>query len=104
MELTNGLNKRVVEIYKGGELVWEMPLVMVKVAARKGRKGITVDAYPASANVQIFLNNNLLGELSDFSVGGKTLLIQEILKEGDAVKVIATHTGWKTKEFKQYVY
>lgn len=47
MELTNGLNKRVVEIYRGGELVWEMPRCDLQdFAVHSNTSQITVSPFP----------------------------------------------------------
>lgn len=99
MELTNGLNKRVVEIYRGG-LVWEMPTVCFVVDGFvSGNRSIKINTYPENCNVSIVIGNYETNkhEEYNFNINGtvKSVLLKTKIESGDYIDATAECEGWK---------
>lgn len=109
MELTNGLNKRVVEIYRGGELVWERPTVLVAADnIITGKRTINISTYPTGCRVLIVVKNNQTNKHEERKIIGfglqQRLSLKSPLESGDYVEIKVEHDGWLGASLYQDVY
>lgn len=94
MELTNGLNKRVVEMYKGGELVWEMPATYIRVGSMiAGTYVIKGNVHPAGAKVTC--KSGIKEYAVDVNYNDFTINFDEPLTKGRMFKFTVEMPGWK---------
>lgn len=98
MNITNGLNKRVVEIYRGGELVWEMPTVFLKLDSLvSGSNMITGVVHPSDAKVTCEFNYE---EHKAVVFDGKlTITLDKPTRRGDGLVLNVERPGWKKAAF-----
>lgn len=104
MKLTNGLNKRVVEIYRGGELVWEMPRVYLVVNGfMSGNKSVRVNVYPKNCTISIIIGNYQTNKHEEYNFDlvsdSKSILLENRIEPGDYIDVTAECEGWKKSNF-----
>lgn len=96
MELTNGENKLIVEMYKGKERVWELPTVMTSMIELKpGDQSIRLTTYPSGCQVTITVND-VVYEKNSGPSGSVVFTLNEALKNEDSVDVLIEKDGWKS--------
>ncbi|WP_282925164.1 hypothetical protein [Peptoniphilus genitalis] len=91
-------NKTISQMYKGDELVWEMPEVMTSgFDLYKGTTTIEFTTYPADCKVKIEINGNTISEQMPSGFGGCSAGLESPLKNGDKVVITISKPGWKDK-------
>lgn len=109
MELTNGLNKRVVEIYRGGgELVWEMPRVHLTISSlMSGQTRIQGKTYPLDSNINIFITNRSTNKKEEYKLKNNgiewSIRVEELMFD-DEVAITASADGWQEAGYDNSVH
>lgn len=96
MDLANADNKRVIEMYKGGVKVWELPTIMTNnFDVKTGSQTIRLTTYPPNCQITITVNDAVYKkETGPF--GSIAVVLNEALKSGDSVDILIEKDGWKS--------
>lgn len=98
-------NETINQIYKGEELVWELPMVMMsRIDLMAGFDTIKFTTYPARCNVVVTINNKEVANSRSTSSGLFTCSVNPPLKSGDFVTIEITKSGWADFENFYSVY
>lgn len=107
MKLTNGLNKRVVEIYRG-ELVWNLPKAGLQVdTLGLGFKAIGGITYPLQSDIKIIVKNSTTNKHEEYNFKNDNLSWEQSIKsleEDDEVTITVSADGWIGTSFDDTVY
>lgn len=88
-------NKTISQMYKGDELVWEMPEVMMgDVNLNPGFTSIVFNTYPSRCNVVVTVNKKEVANRQSSPTGLFSCLVDPPLKKGDHVVIEITKSGW----------
>lgn len=108
MELTNGLNKRVVEIYRGGELVWQLPRVGLQVdTLGLGFKVIRGITYPHKSDIKIVIENSTTNKHEEYNFKNSSINWSRAIKpleEDDEVTITVSSDGWIGTSFDDSIF
>ena len=97
-------NNTISQMYKGDELVWEMPEVMTSdFDLYKGMKTIDFTTYPAVCKVKVEINSKTIIEQTTSGFGGFSSGLESPLKNGDKVVITISKPGWKDKIIKKTI-
>lgn len=104
MDLANADNKRVIEMYKGGVKVWELPTIMTNYfEVKAGDQSISLTTYPASCQVTITVNDVVYKKTTN-GFGSIVFTLNEALKSGDSVDILIEKDGWKAYKKYEKIY
>lgn len=95
----------VCEIYKGDELVWQLPTVMMSdINLNPGFTSIVFNTYPSRCNVVVTVNKKEVANRQSSPTGLFLCLVDPPLKKGDHVVIKITKSGWGNLENFYTVY
>lgn len=96
MELLNAKNKQVIEMYKGGVKVWELPTVMTDdINLQAGSNELSFTTYPEGCKVVVTINSREIANEETVFGGYFSCSIDPPLKNGDYVIIEITKSGWR---------
>lgn len=88
-------NNIISQMYKGNELVWEMPKVMVsEIDLHSGMSTIKFTTYPAGCDVKIEINSNIIIERKTSAYGTVVCGLKSPLKIEDDIVITISKPGW----------
>lgn len=89
-------NKTINQMYKGKELVWELPTIMTNnFNVTSGSKTISLVTYPPNCQITITVNDVIYKKVSD-GFGSIIITLDETLKSRDNVDILIEKAGWKS--------
>lgn len=98
-------NKTISEAYKGDELVWKLPTIMMAdVNLRSGFKTIILNTYPGRCNVVITINKKEVANGLSSPSGVFSVSVDPVLQKGDFVVIELTKSGWGNLENYYSIY
>lgn len=98
-------NKTISEAYKGDELVWQLPTVMMSdINLYAGIQTIVFTTYPSRCNVVVTINSKEVANGISSPGGLFTSNVDTTLKKGDLVIITITKSGWGNLENFYTVY
>lgn len=108
MELKNGLNKRVVEIYRGGELVWNLPRAGLQVdSLALGLSVIKGLTYPLKSDIKIVIKNSATNKHEEYNFKNSSINWSQAVKpleEDDEVTITVSSDGWIGTSFDDSIF
>ena len=91
-------NNIISQMYKGDELVWEMPQVMTNdFDLYKGMGTIELTTYPDLCKVKMEMNGKTIIEQTTSGFGSFSIGLEQPLKNRDKVVFTISKPGWKDK-------
>lgn len=97
-------NNIISQMYKGDELVWEMPQVMTNdFDLYKGMSTIEFTTYPALCKVKMEINGKTIIEQTTSGFGSFSIGLKQPLKSRDKVVFTISKPGWKDKIIKKTI-
>lgn len=88
-------NNIISQMYKGNELVWEMPTVMTSgFDLYPGTKSISFTTYPSRCNVVVTINDKEVANDKSGINGAFFCSLDQPLKDDDYVVIKITKPGW----------
>lgn len=98
-------NQIINQIYKGKELVWQLPTVMTNdINLRAGLQSVVFNTYPGRCNVVVEVNGKEIANGLSSSGGLFSFSIDPPLKKDDYVFMTITKSGWGDLENAYLVY
>jgi hypothetical protein len=98
-------NKTISEAYKGDELVWELPTVMVSdINLYAGIQTVVFTTYPSRCNVVVTVNGKEVANGLSSPGGVFTCNVNPSLKSKDNVVIEITKSGWGDLENVYLIY
>lgn len=98
-------NKTISEAYKGEELVWKLPTVMISdINLYEGVRNIAFTTYPSGCNVVVIVNRKEVANRISSSTGYFSCRLDTPLQSGDDVTVKMTKSGWRDLRNSYSVY
>lgn len=89
-------NKTISQMYKGNELVWEMPQVMTNnFDLYAGMSTISLTSYPSDCDVKIEINGKITAERKTSSLGSLACGLRSPLKIDDRIVITISKPGWR---------
>lgn len=100
-------NKKIVKIYGGGQVLWEMP--ECKVGIKNANAGtnilqINVSPYNAKINWQIKRKDNTISGTDETNNIERTIYLKDKLESDDYITIVASCEGFKKVKTVTMVY
>ena len=98
-------NGPLIAIYKGDEIVWEAPVIMIgDVNLQSGFTTIKFKTYPGKCYVTVWINRAIVKESQSSPSGVFVFSLNTPLKRGDIVNLTLKKRGWKDTYQRYEVY
>ncbi|EFM24757.1 hypothetical protein HMPREF9225_1623 [Peptoniphilus duerdenii ATCC BAA-1640] len=89
-------NKIINQMYKGKELVWQLPTVMIsEVNVYAGIQTLVFTTYPARCNVTVTVNDKEVANAQSSFDGNFSCGLGTPLRSEDYVTIKITKSGWR---------
>lgn len=96
---------KVIEMYRNGEKIWEMPNVMYDFKQpMSGQNMIVCTTYPRRCDVEVKVNEKVEYSGSSGVSGIITILLKKPLESDDYVAIRMAKTGWRESFVNFIVY